>query len=504
MFFLKFNDFDKSFSNNDRIRVSSAKFIYNVTIGYDEKSSNRIVLMQDASSLGVKKNDCIIEMNNVQGFIMQDFILFVQIDKKQTGVLNFKNWSTSSNLNAVQATDLTGNPSAGYKYEINILSENPMLHFGDLSFLNNVSKTVNKVNALNLGFYEKGQEKISINDFELAVTNLDLNTNLIYDNQKDQQIKYLSKKLSEALQEIENLRTLFTESCSQTTITFPTTNGTVREIYPLSEQMQNHSFGEAIRFNRGYYLSESYNNQIVTCLLNKHVNSTINLRKSLTINDKQTFDKFYDDFEKRFNIKKENIVLSENHTSKFYTNVALNAGMHDLLEQRAHSPEDQYPMFNRDCTTIQEAKFHENQPSQQYNLSVFNIKKIKDLQYQITIRKSRQNEYTMCGIGEGAVALSLDIAFAYQKNLSFFTDSYGTAYPEYEFIIENVTIKTDKIFKFDGIDQNDYSAEGIRRFIEFEWSVLKKPVLKQYTPEIEKYVAENFPRLSKILGFFQV
>ena len=683
MFILKFDGFDSTNSTKNHIRVSSGAFIYNVTIEYDDINSKRIISMKDVSSLPIKRNDCIIEMNNLQGFIVQDFVLFIQIDKEKKGMLNFKNWSTSSNL--VLNTEK--------EYEIDIIHSDQILHFGKLSLINSGTKTVNKVEVMKWEFYDKENQKLSINDFELAVNNLDLNMGFIESQEKDKEIKELLEKLQNALSDVQKLNialkseqeevkrlnkkydddmqafqddisdlqnnmaqletqanevikqiqdsldaadikvkglesdieskkseitqlksdkvaldkkiselqtqltnaagtsdaavqelrkqladaqadvetkkkkidelntdieakkktiselggSLTIEQGKVTTLTgeknqliedknnltkerddLKTENGNLEnkirekdgqilvlnnqitqllagnisssekktDRYILSEPLQKYSFGEAVGFSKGYSLSDRYNNVATKCFgTGVDIQSTINLRSFLNTNGQSKLDQFYNDFEKRFNIKKENIVLSENSTTQYNKRMIFNSGMYDSLESYG---EDRRPILNEPYNCKNGIKIFDNQSFKQYNLSVFNIEKIDNLKYKITIQKGRQNECTVCGIGDNKEALSLDIGFAYQSNLSLFKDNYGNNHPKYEFIIENVTIKTDKRFIFDNIEKSEYTADGVNRFIEFEYDALKKPKATNYTKDIESYLLSDFPKLATI------
>jgi hypothetical protein len=535
MFFLKFNDFDKSSSNNDRIRVFSDKFIYNVTIGYDEKSKKRIVLMQDVSSLNVKKNDCIIEMDNLQGFIMQDFILFVQIDKKQTGVLNFKNWSTSSNLNAVQATDLTGNPSAGYEYKINIFSENSMLHFGELSFLMNSSKTVNKVNALNLGFYEKGIEKISIHDFELAVNSLDIanidgassETREIlealrkdladaqsYVTVKNNEIQKLTSDNKIITQERDDLRTENTTLAStiqDQTLTIKSLNAQISTLlsgnissntkqisrYILSKPMQDYGFGNSVFFDCTLETNESYlesfkraNISTMFSTVDYIINETDSLVDKVSEESKGAIIKWWSDFESTFDVKKENLVIAEEE----------NGTKKHIVTRDFQMPGT--TNHGRKKIGTSGATVH------YYRIFKLTIKKIEENSYNIFFAQGRNAHL----ITSENYTLKYNLGIEYNDmdkvtgsaNFENAISNKGI-YEQYHgcyFNIKNVKIKTDKVFAFENIEVSDYKDDKVTRFIEFEYDPSNLPKITHFyqgADSASNIVSSNFLGLYNIL-----
>ncbi len=535
MFFLKFNDFHKLFSNNDRIYVSSDSFTYNVTIKYNEISGKRIVLMEDCSSLSHKKNNCIIEMDNLQGFIMQDFILFVQIDKKQTGVLNFKNWSTSSNLNAVQATDLTGNPSAGHEYKINIFSENQILHFGDLSFLNSVSKTVNKVDTIDLGYYEKGKEKFSIHDFELAVNSLDIanidgaSTEILYileelrkdlaDAQsyvtiKNNEIQKLTSDNKIITQERDDLRTentTLTSTIQDQALTIKSLNAQISTLlsgnissntkqisrYILSKPMQEYGFGNSVFFDCTLKTNESYlesfkraYGELNLSTVNYIINETDSSVDTVSEESKDAIIKWWSDFESTFDVKKENLVIAEKENST-----------KNYIVTRD---------FRMPGTTDHDRNKIGTSGAKVYYYQIFNltIKKIEENSYDIFFAQGRNAH----------LITSENYTLRYNLGIEYNDGAKVTGSPNFEnaishkgiyeqyhgcyFNIKNVKIKTDKVFAFENIEVSDYKDDKVNRFIEFEYDPLNLPKITHFhegTDNANNIMSSGFIDLYNIL-----
>ena len=449
MFILKFDGFDSTNSTKNHIRVYSGAFIYDVTIEYDDISSKKIVSMKDVSALSSKKNDCIIEMNNLQGFIMQDFVLFIQIDKEKKGMLNFKNWSTSSTLTPIKSDSSTAHLSAGY--EIDIIHTDQILHFGKLSLINSGINVVNKVEVLKWEFYDKENQKLSINDFELAVNNLDLNMGFIESQEKDKEIAELKAKLIGASNEITNLQEKLKECDNKpiTPIITDLSKHTVR--YILSQPMQKYSFGNS-------YFSVDNNSY------------TADLKNTNRINT------WWNDFETKFNLKKENLLISESDIS---TKDAL------------------LTLMNNDGVTISGVSKSFNTTMQRYSLFSINIEKLGALKYKITFRTGRSGYVTSQGLMMNTIGVNNTHTNSLDKAQFFYIETEGI-FPAYSFTIENVTIKTDTTFKFDGIEKSEYTADGVKRFIEFEYDLLNKPkvTVDGYSQD---YTTKFFPKFFEIL-----
>ena len=333
MFLLKFDGFDSTNSTKNHIGIKNNTFIYNVTIGYDDTISKRIVLMKDVSSSSTKKNDCIIEMDNLQGFIMQDFILFMQINIEKKGVLNFKNWVQSS------AASTNHIPQS---YDIDIIHSDRILHFAKLSLIRNGSNVENKVEVLQWGSYEKENQKLSINDFELAVNSLELNMGFIENQEKDKEIKKLRARLIDASNEITNLQEKLKNCDDKPTV--PITIDFSKHIarYVLSEPMQKYSFGNSL-----FHVPPYPNNH----------------RYTANLKDQNEIKTFWDSFETVFLLKKENLLIAE-------TPYTIVDGFLDVTtdsEQYSGSTKMQY-----------------------YNLFAINIEKLADYKYKIILFYARK------------------------------------------------------------------------------------------------------------------
>ncbi len=87
MFILKFNGFNSQNSDKNSIQFSSVGLKYQATVDYDETINKRIILMKDISNNIIKKNDCIIEMENLNAFIMQDFTGKIVENEKSTSTM---------------------------------------------------------------------------------------------------------------------------------------------------------------------------------------------------------------------------------------------------------------------------------------------------------------------------------------------------------------------------------------------------------------------------------
>ncbi len=462
MFILKFNGFNSQNSDKNSIQFSSVGLKYQATVDYDETINKRIILMKDISNNIIKKNDCIIEMENLNAFIMQDFILFIQINRKIKGTLNFKNWVQSSS---------SSSEFLPQSYVIDIIHNKITIYFGQLHLIkgSGSNSTANKIELLRLTYSEKENQKLSLNDYENAINSLNLNMDYIESQNEKETIAKLKEKILEAINQIDKLKEEL-EICkeNQTIILPEPIDFTETTSYAFSDSMQRSAFGNAVYLDRNIDNNKLYFDNLPKRDVSPDINAVLNTTyNTASPNNSSTNNpaiyKWWEEFENKINTKKENLIISESFylNREFFTYI--NAGMPSV------------DFVNNVTSTMMYSIFR---------LYAFSVKEINKNEYELGFRY----------IGDAAHNSMSGLCAEYNlKDVTNFTK--GT------FTISNVKIKTDVIFKFDNVEKID--SQRKKRFIEFYYNPLNQPKIHglplSTTTGLTEVIFREFPKLYAIL-----